>query len=1426
MAPLIVRLGCARAAWVLLIGASASVVGAQEYTVGAGAAKAAPAQAAGQQTPAPQLGFGSNIENARLARAAELALQQGNYAGALEYARRAAQASPGNAQLWFLTGYAARLNGRPGESLEAYNRGLRILPSSLEGRSGLAQTYSQMGRGEEAQKILKEVVGADPSRRNDIQLLGELSLKAGDYQGAIDWLIKAERLRPDVRSELLLAIAYQRVKQMDEANKYLEMAERRAPDNPEVRRSMAGYYRETSNYPKAIAELTAIKNPKPDVLAELAYTYQLSGDLAQSAKIYAQSANAMPKDLNLQLSAAQAQVAAGSPDQADPFLKRAAGIDPNYYRLHAILGEVAKIQDRSQDALREYQAAIASLPKEAVEGPLYGIQLHLDLMAVYKDLADETSARHELETAQSEIGAVPIPTGNRNGYLRLRAVINLNLGQLDAALNDMKEALAANPADRDDLQLQGDILMKMGRTDDAIASFTQVLKSDPRNRGALTSMGYASRVAGRDQEAEKYFQQLAEVDPGNFVPYLALGDLYTARRDFPKAQAAYDKAYGIAPNRPMIQSGGLNAAVEGHDLDKAAVWETRVTPAMKGDPQILRESERYLRVKEDYAGSGDQGRQAIKVLPHDRDVVVYLGYDLLKLEKWDELLALTTQYVDLFPKDADIPLLQGYVHKHQEQDELAVADFTEALKRDPNVVTAYVNRGYVLNDLGKAKAAAADFEEAVKREPGNGEAHLGLAYSNLDLHKSQAALRQADLAEKLLGDSKDLHLIRATAYGQQDMLLKAADEYRAALKFAPDDGAIHLGLGNIMFSQRKYHDAIVELEVASKDAPDNAEIYALMARSYANLQDREQAMHNVQLAEEHAEHPTVSVKPAKRVDLSKIYISTGEALNTLGDRDAAMDRFSKALTVPRSDRVGVRLAIAHLMAEQDRGEDAERQIALAQMEGEAGETDPPTGPQYIAAADVFRALHEYQLSQDYLDRAKAAGAPDAQVRIGLANNYLAIGDTTRAKAQLAAVTAEADQAPDYQFLLAKANVYRQEHRNDLALTSFAQATNAEGEDQTAELGLLQAGADEGLRVTSRLSLLADFSIDPIFEDSSVYVLDSMLDCNPNTQNVTPCNPGPVPTRSSIETQNTDAFHLHLDRFLTIAGFFQVRNARGTISVPSTGTTVNRDTTDWIFNGGVNPTVKIGRNVLQFNGGIQEIIRRDANSTTALTLDQDLFRQFLYVSTSSFFNELSMSGYVIHESGPLTNYPTSEHTAALVAAVDFRVGTPWGKTALVTGWGSTDQTFTLNTSENYFTTSYIGLQRRFGEKLNVRAILEDGRAWRVFNKNSAIAQNIRPAGSVDFAPNHRWDMQISTAYTNERNYNAYAQIQLNGHDYDQIQNGFTVTYARPFHRKFNDDSGEVELQYPIRFSGGIQQETFFNFSGKNQQFRPFVRISLF
>lgn len=169
---------------------------AQTYQVGpeSSSKQTEPQQKNGQSS----LGWGSNIENARIARAAQQALQKGDRVHALEYAQRASQSAPNDPQLWFLLGYAARLNAKYQLSVDAYSHGLKLNPSSLEGLSGLAQTYSAMGKNEDAARLLKQVLASDPRRANDALVLGDIYMRAGDYNSALDALNRAERAHPEI----------------------------------------------------------------------------------------------------------------------------------------------------------------------------------------------------------------------------------------------------------------------------------------------------------------------------------------------------------------------------------------------------------------------------------------------------------------------------------------------------------------------------------------------------------------------------------------------------------------------------------------------------------------------------------------------------------------------------------------------------------------------------------------------------------------------------------------------------------------------------------------------------------------------------------------------------------------------------------------------------------------------------------------------------------------------------------------------------------------------------------------------------------------------------------------------------------------------------------------------------------------------------
>ena len=190
------------------------------------------------------------------------------------------------------------------------------------------------------------------------------------------------------------------------------------------------------------------------------------------------------------------------------------------------------------------------------------------------------------------------------------------------------------------------------------------------------------------------------------------------------------------------------------------------------------------------------------------------------------------------------------------------------------------------------------------------------------------------------------------------------------------------------------------------------------------------------------------------------------------------------------------------------------------------------------------------------------------------------------------------------------------------------------------------------------------------------------------------------------------------------------------------------------------------------------------------MNQNLFRQFVYLSTSSFFNWLSVKGFALHESGPFTE--SNLHSRDLAGAIEFRVGRPWANTALITGWGARDEQFNPIIREFYYTSTYAGIEQRFTDNLHLRAVGEYLRSWRVEGQQFAIAQAFRPAANIDYTFKRNWSVEGSVAYSRNMGF----------HVYDSVQGGFSVSYAMPIRRMFEENGQSLALRYPIRFSAAF------------------------
>jgi hypothetical protein len=437
----------------------------------------------------------------------------------------------------------------------------------------------------------------------------------------------------------------------------------------------------------------------------------------------------------------------------------------------------------------------------------------------------------------------------------------------------------------------------------------------------------------------------------------------------------------------------------------------------------------------------------------------------------------------------------------------------------------------------------------------------------------------------------------------------------------------------------------------------------------------------------------------------------------------------------------------------------------------------------------------------------------------LANADLALGQTNSALARLKVIGNNPDTAQDYDYLLAMGSAYQQDHNTPQALGMYARANQIMAGNDYARDTEMRLAEEQGKQITQEVSVEPQFSVSPIFEDINIYQLDARLR---NIQS----NPTLLPPRSSVETIGRARYHLRFKGWPTITGMFEERNARGSISFPQGPVPVGsqpgsvpvlvqfRNTYDTVFNGGINPVFHLFGTPISLNPGVQFTIRRDARAPVAL--NQNLFRQYLYLYTGSFANWVSVSGSLIHEAGPFTE--ENLHSRDAAGTIEFQVGRPWGKTSLLTGYQGRDVLFRPLIREYFTTDTYVGIQRRFGSAWTAAILAEYLRAWRVQDLAFATAQAMRPGFRLDYRPlASHWAVHAAGTWSRGEGFHAY----------DNVTNEAMVSYTRGLQRPLNDGQGEIPVTYPMRISLGIQQQTFYDFTGKNRNtFLPVIRFNIF
>jgi hypothetical protein len=100
---------------------------------------------------------------------------------------------------------------------------------------------------------------------------------------------------------------------------------------------------------------------------------------------------------------------------------------------------------------------------------------------------------------------------------------------------------------------------------------------------------------------------------------------------------------------------------------------------------------------------------------------------------------------------------------------------------------------------------------------------------------------------------------------------------------------------------------------------------------------------------------------------------------------------------------------------------------------------------------------------------------------------------------------------------------------------------------------------------------------------------------------------------------------------------------------------------------------------------------------------------------------------------------------------------------------------------------------------------------------AIAQAMRPNFTVDAKINQRWSISAGGLWSRGEGF----------HSYDSVDSRFLISYVHETRARRTDGVESASVSYPMRFSFGFQQQTFYDFPGhQHTSILPVVSLTLF
>lgn len=295
------------------------------------------------------------------------------------------------------------------------------------------------------------------------------------------------------------------------------------------------------------------------------------------------------------------------------------------------------------------------------------------------------------------------------------AVIYLNMGKLDFALDNFKKSLEINPSFDSAKEGVGRIYSQNGQKLEAVKYYEAILKNDTKNYEIALMLGKIAAEINDFSKAEECFEKCIKINSQRADAHGEQGSLLLGQKKYPEAIKVFKSYIKIKGDDYL---GHYNLAVcyyHINDLDKA-ICEYEI--ALKLNPKS-------------YNSAFNMGLICEETGEHERAIECYKNAILINIE-----------FIDAYN---NLGILFSKQHRQFE----ALATYANGIKVSPNNFRLYYNMGVVLFDLRRYDDASDAFKKALEINPQDVDAYYLLGSALTELKRYDEAIKTYS---KVLGD--------------------------------------------------------------------------------------------------------------------------------------------------------------------------------------------------------------------------------------------------------------------------------------------------------------------------------------------------------------------------------------------------------------------------------------------------------------------------------------------------------------------------------------------------------------------------------------------------------------------------------------------------------------------------------------------------